>query len=136
MYGRLGSHNGRNSYQAVSFTSQVTEATPHQLVAILFDELLLALEAMPIAYRARMHAQYAAKQSRALTILHGLDSSLDFAAAPELANSLAAIYREARRLIMQASRDSNPELVNDARAMIADIADAWKEIGRPPQSRS
>lgn len=128
MYGKPANRAADQSYRWIAFTSRVASASPHELVSILFDELLLALEAMPIAHRARMHAQYAARQSRALTILHSLDTSLDFEAAPELANSLAAIYREARRLIMQASRDNNPALIHDARAMIAEIADAWQAI--------
>jgi flagellar secretion chaperone FliS len=128
MYPNMAVNSARRSYHTIDFSSRINSANPHQLVSILFDELLLALDAMPIARRGRMHAQYASRQARALTIIHGLDSALDFEAGPDIANSLAAVYREVRRLILVASKDGSTEQIIDARALVAEIADAWRAI--------
>ncbi len=50
------------------------------------------------------------KQTRALTILHALETSLDFKRGGEIAVSLATIYRESRKRILEATAVGNPGL--------------------------
>ena len=119
----------RVRYQSVDLSSRVEGASPHALVAILFDELLKALDAMAAAARCKDFSQRGAKQSRALSILHGLEGSLDYENGGEIAQSLFSIYAEARRLIMLAGRDNDPEQALRAREMIHEIASAWESLG-------
>jgi len=62
-------------------------------------------------------------------MLNGLESSLDFEKGGEIAQSLASIYREARRLVVEGARDNDGEQVLRARTMIGEIASAWQSIG-------
>ncbi|MCP1471592.1 flagellar protein FliS [Sphingobium sp. OAS761] len=116
-------------YAAVHSGSRTEGATPHALVKILFDELLLALEATALAERQGDRAKVSDKQSRAMSILFALDSSLDFDKGGDVAMGLAQIYREARRLLLLAARERSAEPVDQARVIIAEIADAWSQIG-------
>ena len=119
----------RVRYQNIDLNSRIEGATPHGLVAILFDELLKALDAMEAAVRRKDFSQRGNKQSRALSILHGLEGSLDHEGGGEIAQSLSAIYAEARRLIMLAGRDNDAEQVLRAREMLHQIASAWESLG-------
>ena len=119
----------RAHYQNVDLTSQIEGASPHGLVSILLSELLKSLDAMAIACRRGDFSQRGARQARALSILHGLEGSLDFELGGEIAESLAAIYREARRLTVEGGRDNDAEAVGRARAMLDEIASAWNAIG-------
>ncbi len=119
----------RVRYQDIDLTSRIEGASPHGLVAILFDELLKALDAMAAAARRKDFSQRGAKQSRALSILHGLEGSLDHENGGEIAQSLSAIYAEARRLVMLAGRDNDAEQVLRAREMLHQIASAWEALG-------
>ena len=118
----------RTRYQNVDLASRIEGASPHGLVAILFDELLKALDAMAAAARAREFGQRGTRQARALSILHGLEASLDYDQGGEIATSLAAVYAEARRLVIAAARDNDPDLVLRARNMLDEIASAWRQI--------
>ena len=120
----------RVRYQNIDLSSRIEGATPHALVAILFDELLKALDAMASAARAKDFSQRGAKQSRALSILHGLEGSLDYDNGGEIAQSLFSIYAEARRLIMLAGRDNDAEQALRAREMLHQIASAWESLGQ------
>jgi flagellar secretion chaperone FliS len=124
---RFGAARAR--YQNVDLSSRIEGASQHGLVAILFDELLKAIDAMTVAMRAKDWSQRGARQSRVLSILHGLESSLDLEQGGDIAASLLGIYREARRLVLAAGRDNDPEQLTRARAMLAEIASAWGEIG-------
>ena len=129
MYGmqsRFGT--ARNSYQNIDLSSRIEGASPHRLVAILFDELLKALDAMAAAAQRGDRSQLGVRQSRALSILHGLESSLDMQSGGEIAQSLALIYGEARRLTLVAGREGDAEQVMKVRAMLEEISSAWDEI--------
>jgi flagellar secretion chaperone FliS len=116
-------------YAAISTESRVEAATPHQRVRILFEELLHALDAATLALRASDRHQAVDRQTRALAILHALESSLDFDQGGDVAISLAIIYREARKRSLEATATNNPEYMEQARAFIGEIADAWNQIG-------
>ena len=116
-------------YAAVHAGSRIEGASPHGLVKILFDELLFALDAAALAERQADRAKASDKQARAMSILHALESSLDFDRGGEIAVGLSQIYREARRLLIAGARERRPEDVEQARAMIGEIAEAWERIG-------
>ena len=121
---------GTARYQSVDISSRIEGATPHQLVQIMYEELLKALDAMAFATSRGDYVQRGERQSRVLAILTGLETSLDFDKGGQIAVDLVAIYREARRLVIAGGREGNAQLVIQAREMIAEISTAWEAIGR------
>jgi flagellar protein FliS len=85
---------------------------------------------MAVAARRRDFGQRGERQSRALSILDGLETSLDFEKGGEIARGLAGIYRDARRLVVLGARDNDCERVKQARDMIEEVASAWGAIGQ------
>lgn len=128
---RMPLNRARASYQAVDLTSRVEGASPHQLIAIMFDEVQKSLDAMAAAAPRRDFTRLGGAQARALSIVGGLQASLDMERGGDLAQSLSGIYREARRLILAAGKECNPEPALKARAMLAEIASAWEAIAQP-----
>jgi flagellar protein FliS len=118
----------RARYQAVDVSSQVEGASPHQLVGILFDQLIQSIDTMLAAQRAGNRAKMIERQSKASMILITLETTLDYQAGGDLAINLALVYREGRRLIQLGGRTSTPEPVEEARAMLSEIVDAWRTI--------
>ena len=118
----------RARYRDADIAAQVEGASPHRLIAILFDELLLSLRATAAAVRQGDLAKRGPRQARALSILHALETSLDFAAGGEIAEGLAGIYREARRLTLQGVQQNDPLWIDRARELVDEIAGAWSSI--------
>ena len=116
-------------YRTVDIESRIEGANPHQLVVIMFEEVLQALDAMAVAAQRGDYTQRIQRQSRALSILHGLEGSLDYSKGGDIAEGLAGIYREARRLVMLGSKENEPQHILRARAMLHEIASAWTQIG-------
>lgn len=116
-------------YRNIEAQSRIDGASPHKLIAILFEELLRAMDAHKIAMERADVARQADKQARTLSILQALDASLDMAKGGQVAANLSKIYREARRLIALAGREKNPAYIVRAREMVAEIASAWEQIG-------
>jgi flagellar secretion chaperone FliS len=116
-------------YAAVHAGSRVESASPHGLVKILFDELLLAIDACAIALEADDPIKANDKNIRAMSIVQALEASLDFEKGGDIALSLAQIYRETRRLLIGAMHGRNSADARQARVIIAEIAEAWNKIG-------
>jgi flagellar protein FliS len=123
---RFGAARAR--YQNVDLASRIEAATPHRLVAILLDELMKSLDAMAAACRVSDFVQRGQRQSRSLSILHGLEGSLDYEKGGDIAASLAAIYAQARKLVLAGARDNDSDTLLKAREMIGEIASAWDSI--------
>ena len=126
MRGQFGMAKAR--YQRVDVASRVEGANPHQLVTILYDELLKALDAMAAAMARNDYVQRGERQARALRLISGLETSLDFDQGGDIAIGLAKIYREARRLTVAAGRENDVTLVERAREMLGEVAQAWEQI--------
>ncbi len=129
MFAGQGYAAAARRYAAVDTSSKVEGASPHQLVRILFDELLIAISAAAAAMRAGDEAKALDRETRALTILHALETSLDYEKGGEIAISLGVIYREARRRLIQGTAERSAAPIESARTFIADIAEAWQQIG-------
>lgn len=127
MRGQFGMAKAR--YQRVDVSSRVEGANPHQLIVILYDELLKALDAMSAAMARQDLTQRGERQARALRLISGLETSLDFDQGGDIALGLAKIYREARRLTIAAGRENDVKLVERAREMLGEVAQAWEQIG-------
>ena len=101
-------------YQSLDLGTRVECATPHELVAMLFEGLRDALGG---AERALAHA-----------ILDALDSSLDYTRGRDVARALAAVYAQVRVLIVAGNAESRRELFGAAAGQIAELDEAWSEI--------
>src|SRR3546814_18781825 len=98
-HGGFGGTAAARRYAAVHSGSRIEGATPHALVKLLFDELLLALDAAALAERNGDRLKVSDKQARAMSLLFALESSLDFDKGGDIATGLTQIYRKAHRLL-------------------------------------
>ena len=122
-YGAAGAR-----YRDIEVAARVQGASPHGLVQIMFDELLKGLDTLGAAEKSGA-AWPGSIQSRTLSLLHGLEATLDYARGGEIAVNLGSIYRETRRLVATTGAERG-EALAQARDMVADIAGAWATIGQ------
>lgn len=128
MFGQTGFAAARARYRDLDLTTKVEGASPHRLIAILFDELLKTLDTISACLASEAGALAVGlpqRRGRANAILLGLEGSLDHQNGGELSRGLAAVYREARRLLGEGDAAS----VTAARALIGEISEAWSKIG-------
>jgi flagellar secretion chaperone FliS len=130
MYATAG--YARKRYASVDVSSKVEGASPHQLIAVLYDEAMKGLDTLAAGMAANgvlTSEGIIQRRSRVNGILLGLEGSLDHQQGGELSQNLRAVYREARRLLGEGTAARDPKPVIRAREMIAEIATAWAQIG-------
>ena len=122
-YAPAGAH-----YRNVDVMTRVEGASPHGLVAILYEEVLTRMASLKAALLNGDVARRGESQARVLAILAALDAGLDHDKGGEVAGLLAQIYAEAHRLVVAAVQTGDAALVDNARSIVADIASAWDQI--------
>lgn len=129
MYRAAGNFGGAGArYRNIENNSRVEGASPHKLIAILFEEVLRAIDGTKLAMERGDIPRQADRQARALSILQALDASLDMERGGEVAANLSKIYREGRRLIASGTREKRQDMIQLARDMLGEIATAWEQI--------
>jgi flagellar protein FliS len=122
--------NAVRAYQQAEQEFLVDGSDPHRLVQILFTELLASMDRTSHALELNDLAAKSAASSKALTIVYVLATSLDFERGGEVAQSLSAFYAWVRSQLLALTQDNSVERSRSIRNAIADIADAWDQIGQ------
>ena len=120
-------------YRALDLGMRIECASPHELVAMLFEGLSDALATAERALTTGRAALRVKSVMRALAILDALDTSLDFTRGRTVATALTAVYAQVRALVVAGNVETRPELISAAAQQIAALDAAWAEIAPPPQ---
>ena len=124
----FAARSARATYQNVAVSTQTDQASPHRLIELLYEELLASLRQASLATAAGNFAAKSANVSRALGVLNGLESSLDFERGGEVAKTLLDAYRFATRNILAGNGENDPARFDEAVRVMGEIADAWRQI--------
>ena len=119
---------GLAQYRDLDLNARVAAASPHQLVAMLFEGLRGALDGAGRALaQGRAPARIRAV-TKALAILDALEGSLDFGAGA-VARTLATLYGELRALVVAGNAEGRPELLAAAAERVGGLGRAWAAVG-------
>lgn len=118
-----------SQYRSIALDARIEGASPHQLVAILYEELARSLIVIKRGIVTRDFTRRGEGQARVLAILTSLETSLDFARGGDVARSLFRVYREVKRLLSRAIAENEVEPLDEARLLVGEIATAWTDIG-------
>jgi flagellar protein FliS len=115
------------SYGRVSVEARVSGATPHQLVAMLYQRLAALLREAHDAARLGNSARRLRATERALGIVDGLDTTLDLERGGSVAVALQQVYALLRTRLVEGT----PQGLSEALHSVEEIGAAWAEISAP-----
>lgn len=116
------------TYRAVGLTSRAAGSDPHQLVGLMYEELLAALASAAWATEQGRAAQRSDRVSRALAILFALEAGLDFDKGGDLSVTLSRLYHGARNKLLDASLFDDPAPYRAVADNFSGIAEAWQSL--------
>ena len=121
-------HARAQTYDRIGVHSGVEEASPHRLILMLMDG---ALDNIAKARGFMQHGDVARKGEHigwAITILGGLQASLDKEQGGELAESLDQLYDYMMRRLLEANRKDRLELLEEVGRLLGEIRSGWAQI--------
>lgn len=127
MFGSMKS--GASVYAKVGVETDVLAASPHKLIAMLFEGADVALGKAVQQMANRDIAGKGASISKAINIIqNGLHASLDMKAGGEIATNLASLYEYMVAKLLEANLKNSTELVAEVRRLLGEIKSAWSAI--------
>ncbi|WP_454712694.1 flagellar export chaperone FliS [Cupriavidus nantongensis] len=124
-----------NAYAQVGVQTGAMSASPHKLIAMLYDGARAAIA------RARFHLEggdIAARGnaiSKAIDIIdNGLRAVLDHDAGGEISANLEALYEYMVRRLMLANLRSDAALLGEVDGLLESLASAWAQIDEAGQA--
>ncbi|MCK7544828.1 flagellar export chaperone FliS [Marinobacter bryozoorum] len=120
--------NGLQAYQRVNTQTSITDADPHKLIQLLYNG---ALERINMAKAKIQQKDYSAKGqliSKAIEIVGGLRSFLDFEKGGELALRLEALYDYMERMLLEASAKNDLDKLDEVANLLRSVKEGWDGI--------
>jgi flagellar protein FliS len=140
MYGNMSSpfaaRNQRASmYAKVGLETDVQGASPHRLVAMLFDGVFDAMAQATQAIQAGNVELKGRALTRAVRILdEGLRAGLDMSAG-QLAVDLRELYGYICMRLTQANLKSDVDAIDECQRLLGPVREAWTAIGQSPAAQ-
>ena len=122
------------AYAKVGIETNVTTANPHQLVLMLFDGALLAINSAAISMANGDIAAKGSSISKAIEIVtYGLKASLDGESGGDLALRLGSLYDYVCQRLFFANSHNNEAALNEVSTLLGELREAWAQIGQQAQ---
>jgi len=140
MYGNMSSPfsargQSASMYAKVGLETVVQAASPHRLVAMLFDGLAEAMTQARGAIELRNTELKNRSLGRAVRILdEGLRAGLDLSAG-QLAVDLRDLYAYVCTRLTQANLKSDLAAIEECQRLLSPVREAWTAIGQSPAAQ-
>jgi flagellar secretion chaperone FliS len=122
-------HLAGQLYSQVGVETRVSGASPHQLVAMLFDGYLECLAKAKGAMRAGNREAKAQALGRAVRIIEeGLRAGLDLRAGGTLARDLDELYTYLTMRLTLANVRGDESLLDECQRLVSPLREAWMSI--------
>jgi len=121
-------NRGVRHYANVAKSSAIESASPHQLIAMLFEGALTRLATARGCMERKDFAGKGEQLGRAISIVGGLQSFLDMEKGGDLAKNLDALYDYITRILFDASIKNDIGKVDEAVSLIRTIKEGWDGI--------
>jgi flagellar protein FliS len=125
-------HASLKKYQQVN-KSTAQQASPYQLVAMLFQKLLDNIATAKGAISQKNYAKKGTELSNAIAIIGVLEASLDFKQGGEISANLASIYVYCSEQLLAASVSNDIDKLNEIAQILIPIKSGWDNI--PPDTQ-
>ncbi|MFT6193514.1 MAG: flagellar protein FliS [Cognaticolwellia sp.] len=125
-------HASLKKYQQVN-KSTAQQASPYQLVAMLFQKLLDNIATAKGAITQKNYAKKGTELSNAIAIIGVLEASLDFKQGGEISANLASIYLYCSEQLLAASVSNDIDKLNEIAQILIPIKSGWDNI--PPDTQ-
>lgn len=127
----------QKAYQDDALSTRVLGANPVEIIVLLYEGAIEALDRAKIAIEQSDFQQKSLMINKTLDIIEGLRQSLNFEKGGEISVNLDALYDFMKRhLVTSSSTEEQVKAINDVMVLLNDLLEAWKIVARDVQSKA
>lgn len=128
-FGRSADTTQARMYSRVGIETSVSDASPHKLVALLFDGFFESMSRAKAALASGHTEAKGQEIGRAVRIVEeGLKASLDLEAGGSLATDLSELYAYVTLRLTQANLRNDAAALDECQALMQPLRQAWASI--------
>ena len=120
--------NGLKAYQRINTQTSITDADPHRLIQLLYNGAIERINMAKAKVQAKDYAGKAQLLNKAIEIIGGLRSFLDFEKGGDLAAQLEALYDYMERTLLEASAKNDIAKLDEVLNLLRLVKDGWDGI--------
>ena len=124
-----------SKYSKIDVHTGVQSASPHKLIEMLLDG---ALARISVARGCMEHGDIAAKGEQigwAVSIIGGLQDSLNLKDGGNIAANLDELYSYMQRRLLEANIKNDPAILQEAHNLLSEIRSGWQGISEQLERR-
>ncbi|MBV1915351.1 MAG: flagellar export chaperone FliS [Pseudomonadales bacterium] len=124
----MQSQHATNQYNSVGIQSGLESASPHTLIQMLLDGALGRLALAKGYIERNSHEEKGRAIGSAISIIGGLQSSLDLEKGGEIAANLNALYIYMTERLFSAGSNNDITIIDEVSTLLEEIRESWTGI--------
>ncbi|KAA1174730.1 flagellar export chaperone FliS [Marinobacter salinexigens] len=120
--------NGLQAYQRVNTQTSITDADPHKLIQLLYNGAIERINMAKARVQAKDYEGKGKLLNKAIEIIGGLRSFLDFEKGGDLAVRLEGLYDYMERTLLEASARNDVAKLDEVLDLLRSIKEGWDGI--------
>ncbi len=121
-------NQGAKTYQKVAVESGVDSASPHTLIKMLFEGAISRLQNAVSCMESQQIERRSELISSALSIIGGLQDSLDLEKGGALAENLDGLYDYMQRQLFRATVENDASLIVEVGGLLETLNEGWSAM--------
>lgn len=115
-------------YQQLDTESRVEDATPHRLIQLMMERALAKIGLAQTQMKEGRIEEKGNSISDAISIINGLQASLNHKHDPRMSENFDALYAYMMRRLLEANLHNDKQMLKEVAGLLSEIKDAWDSI--------
>lgn len=107
---------------------QATTASPHKMIAMLFDAAIESINVMLGAIDKNRKDIKGKASTKAIRIINGMRDLLDMSSGSEVAENLYSLYSYMSNDLFRASYENDKKAIKQVRYMLKEVQESWNKM--------
>ncbi len=121
-------------YQQLDTQSNIADASPHRLIQLMMERALVKIGVARGHMTRKETAEKGASISDAISIIAGLQASLNHKADTKMAENFDALYAYMMRRLLEANLHDETAPLDEVMSLLSELKEAWDAIANEADS--
>lgn len=116
------------TYRKNDIRAEVEAASPHRLIQLMMERVLTKVALAGSCLERELIAEKGKHVGDAISLLDGLQASLNHKPSASLAGSFDALYDYMKRRLLEANLRNDPAALQEVRGLMSELKSAWDAV--------
>lgn len=122
------SHEATKAYQQMDTQSQIDNASPHRLIQLMMERALANIGLARSQMNDGKVEEKGNSISDAISIINGLQASLNHKADKRMSENFDALYAYMMRRLLEANLQNDDSILDEVAGLLRELKEAWDAI--------